>query len=119
MRISDWSSDVCSSDLEGADWLRPTRSVSSPTESSPASTRKQRTRRRDSFDSALSRRLASPAWPVNSDVGRSTLFTLHSIRYPYFSITYWNCKGARSEELREGKECVRTCRSRGLPYNEK
>src|SRR3546814_14597456 len=25
--------------------------------------------------------------------------------------------GARSEERRVGKECVRTCRSRGWPYN--
>src|SRR3546814_16929205 len=31
----------------------------------------------------------------------------------------YDIKWVRSEERREGKECVRTCRSRGAPYNSK
>src|SRR3546814_4595170 len=94
MRISDWSSDVCSSDLapgwlvtEGLTSWRPHG------DSNPGL-------RRERASSWASRRwghrgpergcLAPP-------VPRSKL--------------------ARSEERRVGKECVSTCRSRWSPYN--
>src|SRR3546814_14263455 len=101
MRISDWSSDVCSSDLNKR-WsdstfpLNPAGdlSVSRGTQFSIA----------QSFGLAPSLTLALPGdWDV-SLIG-----------------TYGRDKvefGAeRSEERRVGKECASTCRSRWAPYH--
>src|SRR3546814_20925411 len=78
MRISDWSSDVCSSDLCRRCCGRPARcccrTVTPPTARSPSM-----------------RPPASRQRPPRH----------------------------RSEERRVGKECVRTCRSRGSPYHKK
>src|SRR3546814_16761640 len=92
MRISDWSSDVCSSDLpgpglrdpqgagEGGLVLRRCRSLRSE--------RGVRRRRHD--------RDARPRHSARQDQRQ------------------W-----RSEERRVGKECVSTCRSRWSPYHKK
>src|SRR3546814_5908796 len=91
MRISDWSSDVCSSDLPGGHveghWhafgagvkrvMRPARLGSCPI-----------------------------GWPV----ARSRPPTGGPRRHPL-----WPAR--RSEERRVGKECVSTCRSRWSPYH--
>src|SRR3546814_13871385 len=94
MRISDWSSDVCSSDLE-----TPWQCRSAPL-----------CRHHDGCGrSAAQHGLANtsllygnyctahPAWPGGRD---------------------W-ASGLRSEERRVGKECVSTCRSRWSPYHYK
>src|SRR3546814_8205405 len=87
MRISDWSSDVCSSDLStplAAKLLvppPPLRSSMVPMSKMP---------RRVSPTS----RLLSP-----------------------FRSTFWFSALLRSEERRVGKECVSTCRSRWSPYH--
>src|SRR3546814_2344200 len=87
MRISDWSSDVCSSDLrEGAIiplWLNGLE-------------RKDRDRRLEWQRRALHGRrprLRRPIGNHHTDTGRQY----------------------RSEERRVGKECVSTCRSRWSP----
>src|SRR3546814_14592214 len=102
MRISDWSSDVCSSDLSfqgDAEHLfnayqpiafTPTEPVSPlPTTPDGAET-----------DAPAA---PEPAEPVSSiDVGQLVEALASS---------------DRSEERRVGKECVSTCRSRWSPYH--
>src|SRR3546814_11687092 len=93
MRISDWSSDVCSSDLVGfADGADPEW----PTVATHAA--------QFQFDSAASRHRAvqrvSKALAVIVDQAVEQA-------------------GNRSEERRVGKECVSTCRSRWSPYHKK
>src|SRR3546814_15458391 len=95
MRISDWSSDVCSSDLSGGrvsarELARRHR---------PAGDR----RREQSGGNRLlhtGRRRLSPALVHPQERGGSV-------------------RPCRSEERRVGKECVSTCRSRWSLYNEK
>src|SRR3546814_4793128 len=87
MRISDWSSDVCSSDL----CARPR-----PVEAVPASKRwrtNAAARSAEAFD-------------------RAALATLNR-RAPKRE----SASSPRSEERRVGKECVSTCRSRWSPYH--
>src|SRR3546814_5762011 len=88
LRISDWSSDVCSSDLSLSFWC--------PGDSSECSGRALALQ-------PESRRAAGPgtAWPRSS--------WQHLRRAPKPII--------RSEERRVGKECVSTCRSRWSPYH--
>src|SRR3546814_12254332 len=103
MRISDWSSDVCSSDL---DWH-------------PSKTALEYLWRcghlavaaRDGFQKVYD--LTERALPAHHcEVEVSEAETVD-----------WACRAAleRSEERRVGKECVSTCRSRGSPntYNTK
>src|SRR3546814_1357992 len=91
MRISDWSSDVCSSDL-----------VAVPT-----------TLNVGALDLLHPRR-------VNVD-GRRREMMLRLMRaYEALACRpTWTCAPyqARSEERRVGKECVSTCRSRWSPYH--
>src|SRR3546814_10555306 len=88
MRISDWSSDVCSSDLRCTGPTRP-----------PA---------------LQARRLNLPVRgaPPREDGGEdSALFFSYSLSMRA------SPKARRSEERRVGKECVSTCRSRWAPYH--
>src|SRR3546814_10398954 len=81
MRISDWSSDVCSSDLDDLAWYRfgggPLRVYNR---------------------GAFVRDYPAETWGLGGTVVS---------------------KARRSEERRVGKECVSTCRSRGLTYSSK
>src|SRR3546814_9476425 len=92
MRISDWSSDVCSSDLRGPhripvrDWLRLTTSPGGMPHATSAA-KKTCPPKRSPWASAPSSRPAR--------------------------LSSWH----RSEERRVGKECVSTCRSRWSPYH--
>src|SRR3546814_1633903 len=88
MRISDWSSDVCSSDLRctaspnsGVWWLQSLR----------------RTTSRRSTSSPSSRLSVVGAWRNDHRRDSGT--------------------PRRSEERRVGKECVSTCSSRCSPYH--
>src|SRR3546814_19237881 len=93
MRISDWSSDVCSSDLAGfIDKLAGPRSEAW----APFIVREQM-----NPTAAFDRLWAGP---MGRNLG--TLVTLVRIA----------TGAARSEERRVGKECVSTCRSRWSPY---
>src|SRR3546814_19168886 len=91
MRISDWSSDVCSSDLC---WDR--RSFRPPSPS------------RAAFPCG-----APPSDSSSRDDGSSPI--------PWRTARSWChiWPHIRSEERRGGKECVSTCRSRWSPYHEK
>src|SRR3546814_19358235 len=90
MRISDWSSDVCSSDLPSCPW------------------------RHDPLGSGIRRSLFFPN-PRNpaARLGRPGLGARRRSNHhgrPCFR---------RSEERRVGKECVSTCRSRWSPLHKK
>src|SRR3546814_19376121 len=95
MRISDWSSDVCSSDLALAQAL-PLHPMSQAL-----------------LPDAVQRRLACLLLillPV-STIGEATAVAIQHVTF--LMIAAWLV--ARSEERRVGKEGVRTCRSRWSP----
>src|SRR3546814_9100809 len=94
MRISDWSSDVCSSDLCNLD-------------------------RRDRFGD----RRAQWLDPVDGS-GTNGCGARSTVSTPVWPALIAWCTGhrhcdLRSEERRVGKECVSTCRSRWSPYHYK
>src|SRR3546814_19114578 len=91
MRISDWSSDVCSSDLT-------TRCCEKPSEGA----QQKRTCKHGSITARWWRKcvLIGPT-PQESGVCFANFTFCH----------------VRSEERRVGKECVSTCRSRWSPYH--
>src|SRR3546814_16379045 len=96
MRISDWSSDVCSSDLDGADDFSFAAVVA--VEDGLAV-----------FD-ALGQAAGGdcvPALLLRQFAGRR-----HDEKFAVRPLPLL----ARSEERRVGKECVSTCRSRWAPY---
>src|SRR3546814_1312326 len=111
MRISDWSSDVCSSDL-------------------PRVTRVGRILRRTSLDelpqfvndlrgdmSVVGPRphaLAAKAGGLLYQEAVENYDQRHRMKP---GITGWAQVSGRSEERRVGKECVSTCRSRWSPYH--
>src|SRR3546814_19022726 len=113
MRISDWSSDVCSSDLYWAPANAPDNPaigvvlVNLGTPEAPTA-------------SAVRRYLAQflHDWRV-VDVSRWLwCLVLHGIILPLRSRRVArNYAAIRSEERRVGKECVRTCRSRWSRYH--
>src|SRR3546814_13313771 len=88
MRISDWSSDVCSSDLGEPHQMAEDTQVAGIPIAHP-----------DGAGSAAVA-AASAAGMVSTIVGASPAGT-----------------SLRSEERRVGKECVSPCRSRWSPYN--
>src|SRR3546814_14796493 len=106
MRISDWSSDVCSSDLLTVLVLPDGRTrIGSPTRTVPVA--------------------IWPEKPRKSRLGRLTHCT--AMRKGFSRSETWSTSTVsrcsisagplRSEERRVGKECVSTCRSRGSPYH--
>src|SRR3546814_971929 len=92
MRISDWSSDVCSSDL--ADTFPQQPEVHEMVDVAMQACQRGATLTRQLL--AFSRRQS-----LNSE-----LFDASAV-----------ISGMRSEERRVGKECVSTCRSRWSPYH--
>src|SRR3546814_16331870 len=98
MRISDWSSDVCSSDLDLPlieDEMRKIVAEKMPIERSVKS--------RDeavAFSKGIGERYKAE---IIESIPASEDLSLYS-------------QGERSEERRVGKEWVRTCRSRGSPF---
>src|SRR3546814_15637479 len=104
MRISDWSSDVCSSDLleQGG---RHRRLQPRPREA-----------RIDlqfhGHEARRSRRICGP--PVRRSIRSWQRLLSAALGRPDL-----RHRTGRSEERRVGKECVSTCRSRWSPYHEK
>src|SRR3546814_3752197 len=88
MRISDWSSDVCSSDLEGRRLRQPGDLDHLPSQL-----------RLDALDRAGGRRCTGHHDPGATGTRDGSV------------------PRRRSEERRVGKECVSTCRSRWSPYH--
>src|SRR3546814_12676362 len=99
MRISDWSSDVCSSDLQYQVIMKPSPAnlqelyLGSLTEIGIDPLLHDIRFAEDDWESPT-----LGAWGLGWEV--------------------W-CDGMRSEERRVGKECVSTCRSRWSPYHSK
>src|SRR3546814_17050414 len=103
MRISDWSSDVCSSDLEHfqpepAYWILATTAPNDGTLQEHARV-------------CSAEREARDAFPVTV-LGWETLVALMG-EHPEVIEQFYP---ERSEERRVGKECVSLCRSRWEPY---
>src|SRR3546814_16093153 len=100
MRISDWSSDVCSSDLRSVYAGQPT------------------------YAGLNAQALADTrSLPTKMVVGTGAAATLRhafngTITVEPVTIAGGSANnGFRSEERRVGKECVSTCRSRWSPYH--
>src|SRR3546814_13680753 len=109
MRISDWSSDVCSSDLGSL-----LESLADPVtaalhESDQSLIKYHGSYQQDNRDVREQRRLAKLE-PAHSFMIRT--------RTPGGVVTpaqWLKLDAVRSEERRVGQECVSTCRSRGSP----
>src|SRR3546814_10953032 len=101
MRISDWSSDVCSSDLDapapGRWYLRLPEGARLPAMADPAQALGA-----DLFDHL-----------PEGDDGRRWRALLSEAQVVLHNHPH------RSAERRVGKECVSTCRSRWSPYHSK
>src|SRR3546814_18464230 len=110
MRISDWSSDVCSSDLNFAKNAR-VRTAERSAGRSPAHGRPRRPRR-------LSQEPVRHAGDGGGDRAfRDKRLLLAPGRAGDGAGAFAVCR--RSEERRVGKECVSPCRSRWLQYHSK
>src|SRR3546814_12445607 len=98
MRISDWSSDVCSSDLKQRKILRLRKLVEIYQET-------------DAYDRYFL------FWDLLPEIAGSPMVTnATSAELLRMSLGHLT-KIKRSEERRVGKECVSTCRSRWAPYH--
>src|SRR3546814_12542962 len=104
MRISDWSSDVCSSDLSAAA-LRRSLCLQSRPWHRPGYAAGAR-----GPDDGADPRLARNRGPRAMSRTAVVLFNLGGPDRP---------EAVRSEERRVGKGCVRTCRSRCVTYHSK
>src|SRR3546814_19651737 len=99
MRISDWSSDVCSSDLLADDWRHFLLARSSELREGAKLVCQFMGRGPDTHGFEW---MANAFWESLAEMGREGLLSP---------------KELRSEERRVGKECVSTCRSRWSPYH--
>src|SRR3546814_9847483 len=99
MRISDWSSDVCSSDLNS-----PLRMLDAPSILGSAAI---------SWSSAST----LPPRPPPDFLGAVSLAGASAVTGSGAVPSGAPSGAERSEERRVGKECVRTCRSRWSPYH--
>src|SRR3546814_16341266 len=105
MRISDWSSDVCSSDLENLTTI-------SQAQADQLFAR----------DFATAKRAAEgiPGYAGLDERGKTALIDLTynlGAGLATSPTIAWMLEGSRSEERRVGKGCVGTCRSRCTPYH--
>src|SRR3546814_18380976 len=114
MRISDWSSDVCSSDLKAGD-----RSKCSEKQARALSILHALESSLD-FDKGgqvalgLAQIYREARRLIVSGLQTRSAEEMHQARHIINEIAEaW----ARSEERRVGKECVSTCRSRWSPYH--
>src|SRR3546814_4279036 len=102
MRISDWSSDVCSSDLRGVE------GGIAADERHVAQAEAEHAARRDCHVARLLR-LVCPPVPVAAD--------LQCLRVGVGEVVSQERGVRRSEERRGGKEWVSTCRSWWSPWH--
>src|SRR3546814_17610596 len=105
MRISDWSSDVCSSDLQFSPFLGTVRNYNQLLRHQAAEL--------DSARASLERYFKR----VHSKAGPRAFDQYTTRTYNNFSTLHGQlgfCQ-PRSEERRVGQECVSTCRTRWSP----
>src|SRR3546814_1942440 len=98
MRISDWSSDVCSSDLSLAGWLEHGIALGNQQHIALIDVNRADSRKLEVDDDVQRRRHHQG---VQRLMHQAASFHVRQ----------------RSEERRVGKECVSTCRSRWSPYH--
>src|SRR3546814_19767747 len=113
MRISDWSSDVCSSDLSGLEiWtmLGAKAVMSSRTRDEKLRGMRYSLRPGIAIDGTLTRS------PVGSKSGLATVGESTRTAAPFASRQPTR-RLSRTDDRRVGKECVSTCISRGAPVN--
>src|SRR3546814_8357403 len=97
MRISDWSSDVCSSDLNGYSMAAEPCRIDTVARGGVGVVAR---------DSTQGRQHHSAATRAEAPKSRCSSEEEGFVQAP-----------GRSEERRVGKECVSTCRSRWSPYH--
>src|SRR3546814_17319123 len=115
MRISDWSSDVCSSDLKSFKLsdAKPKRLVG---RDGIAEIRDARIEQCPPF--ADQDRIGIPdAPPRCSPISKCNIMNERVVRFDELGLTVG--PASRWEERRVGQECVSTCRSRWSPYHYK
>src|SRR3546814_15429106 len=104
MRISDWSSDVCSSDLKATEQAKR-QMVRVPL-------REGRTLHHD-----VQGHFGAGRVVLRSASAGTGIIAGGPMRAVFESLGVQDVVAKRSEERRVGKECVSTCRSRGSPYH--
>src|SRR3546814_19299647 len=104
MRISDWSSDVCSSDLETGIKLASGTEIAADIVVTATGLEMQ-----------LLSDVAFTIAGVPTDIAR----TLNYKGMMFSDVPNLSSSFGRSEERRVGKACVSTCRSRWSPYHYK
>src|SRR3546814_14133562 len=122
MRISDWSSDVCSSDLQkqrsqnSAGKLRAEQDAARAVLSQRVHDAAAQIG--DNAPVVLLTSNANPAMPDRVAVLRDVVLphVRGDARHIELLLSGAQRIGLRSEERRVGKECVSTCRSRWSPY---
>src|SRR3546814_20772448 len=114
MRISDWSSDVCSSDLAAALGVHPwefARAMAcllcGPDPAAPPES---------PYSQAWYDRYREAIAPPETFAKYATLFVDSITVAARMSFAWSKRQPERSEERRVGNECVSTCRSRWSPY---
>src|SRR3546814_10935696 len=125
MRISDWSSDVCSSDLVNARWADVQADYQRRANLIPnlVNTVKASVAAEDRvLTDVVNARARATAIQVNaedlSDPAKMQQFAAAQGQLGgTLSRLLATVEAYRSEERRVGKECVSTCRSRWSPYN--
>src|SRR3546814_21094524 len=106
MRISDWSSDVCSSDL----YSKKTELVAREDQ------RPELVGRRRLIDAKINDRLRAKRCNHLIDLDVKIISAEAEAREEPRREHNAERNALRSEERRVGKECVRTCNSRWSPY---
>src|SRR3546814_14508242 len=112
MRISDWSSDVCSSDLALAAGETPALTWDEVEGLWPAASDSLRSLMATAVES-IGRRAADNTAELRTVLILDSLILLAALALSVCGLI----AVSRSEERRVGKECVSTCRSRWSPYN--
>src|SRR3546814_17934108 len=105
MRISDWSSDVCSSDLA----LLSDTHVAEALTSGGADT--------DKLEAALKDYIRNHIQSIRDVEKHEVQPTLSFQRVLQRALYHVQAAVKRSDERRVGKECVSKCRSRWSPYH--